>query len=205
MNLNILQSLSLFSGFTQEEIQLLVKAQHGQIRRYSKGLMIAAAGDTPSQCGCIITGSVGSGSGQLSSNGLIQLSALTHEILHHDLIAEDDTQIYFFSVPEYSSGDEYVPALQAAFLLRLSAQIASSRQALDDRLQAVLPRTVRERVLNYLHQQALVRNTTNFDIPIFRSEMASYLSVDRTVLSTELARMQKEGLIRFHLNHFELL
>ena len=35
--------------------------------------------------------------------------------------------------------------------------------------------------------------------------MASYLGVDRSALSAELSKMQRDGLIRFKKNHFELL
>ena len=38
-----------------------------------------------------------------------------------------------------------------------------------------------------------------------RQELADYLSVDRSAMSTELGKMKKEGIIDFHKNHFKLL
>jgi len=43
-----------------------------------------------------------------------------------------------------------------------------------------------------------------FDVPFNRQEMADYLSVERSALSNELSRMQKEGLISYRKNHFVL-
>lgn len=64
---------------------------------------------------------------------------------------------------------------------------------------------LRERIMMYLSMQANRRNALSFDIPFSREELADYLCVNRSVLSHELTRMEKEGLIRFRKNHFELL
>ena len=37
-----------------------------------------------------------------------------------------------------------------------------------------------------------------------RQEMADYLGVDRSAMSTELGRMQREGILEFQKNHFVL-
>ncbi|MFC2420452.1 MAG: helix-turn-helix domain-containing protein, partial [Treponema maltophilum] len=37
-----------------------------------------------------------------------------------------------------------------------------------------------------------------------RQQLADYLSVDRSSLSHELGKMQKEGLLKTEKNHFEL-
>ena len=38
-----------------------------------------------------------------------------------------------------------------------------------------------------------------------RQQLADYLNVDRSALSNELSKMQKEGLLRVDRNQFELL
>ena len=44
-----------------------------------------------------------------------------------------------------------------------------------------------------------------FDIPFSRQQLADYLSVDRSALSNELSKMQKEGLLKATRSHFLLL
>lgn len=46
---------------------------------------------------------------------------------------------------------------------------------------------------------------SEFDISYNRQQLADYLSVDRSALSKELGKMQKEGLIRVERNHFCIL
>ena len=59
----------------------------------------------------------------------------------------------------------------------------------------ITPRTIRERVMAYLSSLAKKSGshivTTNFD----RQQLADFLCVDRSALSTELGKMHREGLI----------
>ena len=38
----------------------------------------------------------------------------------------------------------------------------------------------------------------------YRQQLADYLNVERSVLSNKLSKMQRDGLISCHKNHFEL-
>lgn len=40
--------------------------------------------------------------------------------------------------------------------------------------------------------------------PFNRQQLADYLSVDRSALSNELSKMQREGLLQVERNHFTL-
>ena len=44
-----------------------------------------------------------------------------------------------------------------------------------------------------------------FDIPFDRQQLADYLNLERTALSKELSRMQREGLIECRKSHFRIL
>ena len=57
----------------------------------------------------------------------------------------------------------------------------------------------------YFTEQMNVHQSSAFDIPFTRQQLADYLAVDRSAMSCELSKMQKDGLIRYNLNHFELI
>ena len=44
-----------------------------------------------------------------------------------------------------------------------------------------------------------------FEIPFSKTELANYLSVDRSAMSTELKRMKEENIIDFEKNEFRLI
>ena len=66
-------------------------------------------------------------------------------------------------------------------------------------------RTVREKLLAYLSSQAQLRGSSSFEIPLKRQQLADYLAVDRSHMTVELKKLEKEGILRFQQNHFELL
>ena len=66
------------------------------------------------------------------------------------------------------------------------------------------PKGLRDRLLSYLSEQAIIHGSTHFTIPFNRQQLADYLGVDRSAMSNELSKMQKEGLISYKKNKFVL-
>ena len=62
-----------------------------------------------------------------------------------------------------------------------------------------------KRILSYLSQQALEQGHMPVTIPFSRQQLADYLGVDRSALSNELSKMQKDGILRVDRNTFWLL
>jgi CRP-like cAMP-binding protein len=52
---------------------------------------------------------------------------------------------------------------------------------------------------------SLQKKSTDFDIPFDRQQLADYLNLERSALSKELGKMQREGLIECRKNHFRLI
>jgi len=76
---------------------------------------------------------------------------------------------------------------------------------LTEKLSHIMQRTIREKLLSYLSACAYREKSNSFSIPYSRQQLADYLCVDRSALSHELSRLQNQGMIRYHKNHFEVL
>ena len=59
--------------------------------------------------------------------------------------------------------------------------------------------------MSYFSFQATLQGSLKFSIPFDRQQLADYLSVNRSVLSNEISKMQKDGLIRVSKKTFEIL
>ena len=59
--------------------------------------------------------------------------------------------------------------------------------------------------MSYLNAMSLQKGTKEFDIPFDRQQLADYLNLERSALSKELGKMQKEGIISTRKSHFKLL
>jgi CRP-like cAMP-binding protein len=56
----------------------------------------------------------------------------------------------------------------------------------------------------YLNTVSLQTQSTEFDIPFDRQQLADYLNVERTALSKELGKMRDDGLIKTRKSHFTI-
>jgi len=52
---------------------------------------------------------------------------------------------------------------------------------------------------------SLQKKSTSLDIPFDRQQLADYLNVERSALSKELGRMQRDGIIATRKSHFEII
>ena len=59
--------------------------------------------------------------------------------------------------------------------------------------------------MSYLNAVSLKQGSTEFDISFKRQQLADYLNVERTALSKELGKMQKDGILLTKKNHFKLM
>ena len=66
-------------------------------------------------------------------------------------------------------------------------------------------RTTREQLMEYLKIQSQKTNKKTFTIPFDRQELADYLEVDRSGLSSEISKLKKDGVIDSYKNKFTLL
>lgn len=74
----------------------------------------------------------------------------------------------------------------------------------NEKITHMSKRTTREKLLSYLSSESIRQGSLSFDIPYDRQQLADYLCVERAVMSAELSKLQKEGLLTTRKNHFEL-
>ncbi len=79
--------------------------------------------------------------------------------------------------------------------IRANLALISMKMSSDllDRLSIASMRSTRDKVLAYLTNEAKAQGSAVFDIPYNRQELADALYVERSALSHELGKLQKEG------------
>ena len=91
-------------------------------------------------------------------------------------------------------------------LIRNLLQILAEKNlTLNQKLEITGRRTTREKLLAFLQQQAQRSGSASFTISFDRQQLADYLGVDRSAMSTELGKLKREGLLDFHKSRFTLL
>lgn len=217
MEIKTLMGFRLFLGMTEEEIKEMLAFLQAKEVRYQKGEVIFHAGQTTSQMGLVLEGSVTVESNDLWGNrtilNLIEpgfLFAETYALLQKepmlvDAVANEDCCIMLLKVDGLNS----MKSNQAAWAMKYTTnllRISSYKNLLlSGRNFHTAPKTIRGRVMSYLNSVALQKHVNSFDIPYDRQQLADYLNLDRSALSKELGKMQRDGLIKVKKNHFTVI
>ena len=75
---------------------------------------------------------------------------------------------------------------------------------MNDRIQILSKLSIRDKLITFFSQYSNRYGSQEFEIPFDRNDMATYLGVNRSALSRELAHMREEGIIDFHKNQFQI-
>lgn len=87
----------------------------------------------------------------------------------------------------------------------LMSMVAVSNANLLEKLYHMSKRTIRDKLLSYFLSMSAKAGSSYFEIPYNKTELAHYLSVDRSALSAELSKMRTEKLIDYDKKQYHLL
>jgi CRP-like cAMP-binding protein len=75
---------------------------------------------------------------------------------------------------------------------------------LGDRIKHYVQKSIRESVMSYLDYELHKQNSNPIKLPITKKALAEKIGVQRTSLSRELQKMQRDGLIRFERDSIKI-
>ena len=214
VNSDILHRSLLFRGLTPEEISAALDFLHAEEKRYTKGTGILHAGTLTDRMGLVLEGSVTIENNDMWGNRSIlshvgkgQFFAETYAYLSDepmlvDVVANENCRILFLRIGSLRRSSPSVNSWGMTFVSNLLSVSAHKNLALSERSFHTAPKTIRGRVLSYLNTVSLQKDTHEFDIPFDRQQLADYLNLERSALSKELGKMQRDGLITVRKNHF---
>lgn len=217
MNFFNLSKTALFQGSTAEETEKILSCLRAEEKHYKKEEIICHMGDTVTSLGVVISGSVLIENDDIWGNRSIldcvgpgQIFAETYacvpgEKLMVNVTAAEDTVILFLNVGRIIRSCPNSCSYHSKLIRNLLSISAQKNLNLSRRIFNTSSKTIRGRLLSYLSDQAVQKGKQQFDIPFNRRQLADYLGVDRSAMSNELSKMQRDGLIRVERNHFELL
>jgi len=119
------------------------------------------------------------------------------------VIAHTDVTVLLLSYRRIPRACPNACAHHAKLIENILRLVAEKNLLLQSRMEIVCLKSVRAKVLRYL-ESFVPEQGHKITIPFNRKEMADYLCVERSALSHELARMQRDGLIEYRKNCFVL-
>ena len=212
-----LSSTELFQNIAPEDLSRLLSCLDVRKKHYEKGEILFLEGAPTSQLGIVLSGRIiiemGDAWGGRSILGTVRpggtfaeaYACVPGEPLLVTVSAAEDTTVMLVNAGRVLTICPNGCEFHGILIQNLLTLCARKNLQLSRRMQHTAQKTIRGRLMSYFSQCAKQSGSRQFDIPYNRQQLADYLNVDRSALSAELSRMQRDGLIIFHRSHFELL
>ena len=210
---NILKLVGLFRGIEAADIQSMLICLNAGIQSLKKGKILLFAGDRPEYTGIVLSGQLHIIRQDYEGNRSLMASIIPGGIFAEALccagvskspvtvVAAEDSVIMKLGFERITKTCSNSCSFHKKLIENMLRLIANKNLLLQSRMEILELKSVREKVLCYLESFNPKRGR-NFTIPFNREEMADFLSVDRSALSHELAKMKKDGLIEYSKNRF---
>lgn len=208
---------ALFEGLNRQEISHVLSCLNAKEKSYDKNETVFHAGDTVQTIGLIETGSVnivanfywGTSQiiGHINEGDIFaeNYAMLPNRELVSNVVAAEASEILFLNLKKLLTMCQNRCGFHQQLIYNLLRISAEKNLNLISCMMHRAPKTIRNRLVSYLSEQAAVHASRHFKIPFDRQQLADYLGVDRSALSNELSKMQKDGLLDFKKNVFTLI
>lgn len=212
----LLKNSALFCDLSPQEIETLLLPL-GKVQQFAKGSFLMMPQERLDSFGFIVSGLIHTIHISVDGEARIMeaheagdlygadLMCTRSRISPYHVIAVQPSQLLLFPVSVVLEATMLPDAHRQKILMRLLTIIAHENMRKDYRLAILSQKGLRERIMTYLTMQANKRGTATFTIPFSREELASFLCVNRSALSHELALMKREGIIQCRKSTFTLL
>lgn len=216
MDFEFLSKSILFSGTTPEDIKNMLTCLGAEERHFKKDAIIYNLGDTVKTMGLVLSGSVNIEYDDIWGNRSIlnhiakgeifaeAYACIPNEPLMINVSSAEDSSILFLNTERLLSVCPNACPFHNKIIKNLLAVTSQKNLRLSQRILHTSPKSIRGRLIAYLTYQATLNGSYKFTIPFNRQQLADYLNVDRSALSNELSKMQKDGLLTVKKNLFQL-
>lgn len=204
----------LFKGIAFSDFERMLACLSAKTVNYKKDAVILLTGDTVDFVGLVISGGVkivkeDANGRAILINGLgaSELFAEVFACAEIDrspvtVLAAEDAEIMLFNYRKIISTCGSACPFHSRLIENMLKLVAAKSLTLNRKIEILSKRTIRERLLIYFDMQREGRR--KFTIPYSREELAGYLCVDRSAMSSELGKMRGEGLIKVQKNTIEI-
>lgn len=215
--LNTLKKCPLFYNIEDENLIKMLTCLGAKIEFFDRKYTIISEGKKAKHIGIVLSGSAQItqtdfyGNRNIISNiepSQIFLEAFACaeiESIPITVTANEPSEIMLIDCGHIIHTCENSCGFHRQLIFNLMRELANKNLAFHEKIEVTSKRSTREKLMTYLMQTAKKIGKNSFDIPFDRQELADFLTVDRSGLSSEISKLKKEGIIESNKKHFTLL
>ncbi len=195
---------SIFEGIEEEDIKKMLKCFDAKTRTFKKDRTIVTNIINIKMIGIILEGTANMEKYDYNGNRSIieklEKNSVFGEVFSRlgsdiSVIATSDCEVLFIEyehlIKRCKKGCIYHSILTNNVLQLLSKKIVD----LNERLEILSKRTIRDKLLSYFELLANNNPKRSFNLPFTYTDLADYLSIDRSAMMREIKNLKEEGFI----------
>ena len=201
----------------EDDVDKVTSCLGAKVVSYGKEGLVMQEGDAVESIGIVLSGKVMVIKEDLNGNASIINKLGEGEVFGESMIcagiknsdvtvrAAERTRVMFLDYGKIITLCPNCCAYHLALVRNLVELIANKNVLLNQKMEIITRKTIREKLLGYFILQSKTAGSRKFRIPFNRTELAFFIGADRSAMTRELAHMREDGLIRFDKKDFELM
>lgn len=211
-----LSNIQLFRDIEEKDIPSLLQCLNATEKNFKKGDIILMEGEPTEYIGVVLKGlAIIEFSDVWGNNNIIGSAAtgavfaesyacLAGEPLMSTVTASEDTTVLFMNIGRVLTTCSNSCIFHTKLIRNLLTVTAEKNLQISRRILHTSSKSIRGRLLSYFSECIKKNGSYSFEISYNRQQLADYLGVDRSAMSNELSKMQKDGLIQYDKNYFKI-
>ena len=134
-------------------------------------------------------------------------STITYSLKNEEMscITKEVTQITFIEYEDILNSEIMKSDFYIIFTKNLIKLLSEQVISKNKRIEILTKKTTRDKLLEYFRIISTEKGNKSFTIPITFTDLAAYLSVDRSAMTREISYLKEEGFIRTNGRRITLL
>lgn len=213
----ILNTCPLFCQVGEENYEKMLRCFGARVISVKKNSAIFHEGQQADRVGIVLSGAIQTVQDDYLGNRSILSMASPGELfgegfacagveaLPVNIIAAIDSCVILIDCSHIMTMCHHACPCHNQMIRNLLLSVAQSNLRLNQKIEILSKRTTREKVMAYLLSEAKLHDSNEFIIPYDRQQLADYLGVERSALSTVIGKLRDDGIIRVDRKHFWII
>lgn len=213
----MLRKCPLFNDIADTDLQSVLICLGAKSKQYKKNQLILAEGSPAKYLGVILSGVVQIVRVDYYGNRSIVASLTPPQIFGEsfacagigsmpvDVIAVENTKVMLIDAARITRSCSNTCSFHNRVIFNLMKIVATKNLLFHHKIEITSKRSTREKLMTFLLLEAKSYGSNSFVIDYDRQELADYLEVERSGLSSEISKLRREGIIDCSRSHFTLL
>lgn len=213
----LLMKNPLFKGIPEEKMEPVLQCLKAKKKIFASRTLLFSS-DEPIPClGLVLSGHAEIFLTDPDGSCTLITQACTGELFGHalavahasanifEIFTSENAEILFLYVPEFTSLQNCNCTYRFKVMENLMQLIAKNNMELMMKIRILTQGSLRKKLMLYFSILSREQHSATITLPFGRDKLANYLFCDRSAVSRELGRMDREGLIQLGKTEITLL